>query len=116
MRVFRAHIYPLTEEVISKKSSRKISSRTFNFLIRKMETFSSFVNILGASPRWKANKQRGKETDKLDLSSWNSQKYASFRSNLYMKFPLRSISFKRKRMPFWNGYKKRASSISLDLS
>ena len=51
MRVFRAHIYPLTEEVISKKSSRKISSRTFNFLIRKMETFSSFVNILGASPR-----------------------------------------------------------------
>ena len=69
MRVFRAHIDPFTEEVISKKSSRKIISRTFNFLIRKMETFSSFVNILGPSPRSKANKQRDKETDKLDLSS-----------------------------------------------
>ena len=60
MRVSRVNVNSSTQAANSKISSRKIINRTFKFLIREMGTFSSFVNIL---------QSRGKETDKLDLST-----------------------------------------------
>ena len=57
MRMSRGNVNSSTEAAVSKMSSRQIINQTFNFLIREMGTFSSFVNILGAGPRPK-QKQR----------------------------------------------------------
>ena len=123
MRVSRTSVNASTEAAISKISSRKIINWTFNFCIREMWTFSSFVNVLGAGPRPKP----GKKTDKLDLSTWNSQisgildlavlKNMHLLSRSCTCSPLWEVFPSREKdPPFWNGYKECVFSISLGLS
>ena len=51
--VFLASVSSSLEEAISRISSRKIISRTYNFLNREMGILINFMNILGAGPKLK---------------------------------------------------------------